>query len=113
MKNTCWDCKHNTLKLKVLVPHDQTIREHVQQTGKMQSDIVAIVKEKHDQYTVWYRLGDTIKQTTIKMLHVCKLHIDPQTHSPCGCHAQKVGANKICNIIYSKTPRPAEAELIH
>ena len=41
--------------MKVLVPHDRTIKEYVHRTGNFQSDIVAVVKEKQGQYTVWFR----------------------------------------------------------
>ncbi len=113
-ENTCWNCKYNTLKLKVLVPHNQTIREYVHQSGKMQSDIVAIVKDEQGQYTVWFRLADAIKLTTFKMLHECKLKVDePEKKVLCNCYAQKEETNHISNIIYSKVPLPAEAELMH
>ena len=102
------------MKLKVLVPHNHTIREYVLQSGNIQSDIVAIVKEEQGQYTVWFRLADAIKLMTFKMLHVCKLKVDePEKKVLCNCHAHKAETNHISNIIYSKVPLPAEAELMH
>lgn len=113
MENTCWDCKYNTLKLKVLVPRDQTIKEYVHQTGNMQSNIIAIVKEKQGEYTVWYRLGEEVKLTTFKMLHVCKLKADTTKKQACSRHSQKQENSQISNIIYSKVLLPTEAEMMH
>lgn len=53
--NICWECKHDTLKLKILVPYDCTIKEYVHKTGDFQSQIVAIGKEEQEQYNVWFR----------------------------------------------------------
>ncbi|MCW3999718.1 MAG: hypothetical protein NWE93_05725 [Candidatus Bathyarchaeota archaeon] len=113
MENICWNCKHNTLKLKILVPPDQTIKEHVHQTGNMQANIIALIKEEPERYTVWYRIGDAVKLMTFRMLHVCKLKVDPTEKAACSCHAKKQEINRISNIIYHKVPLPAEAELIH
>jgi hypothetical protein len=113
MENTCWNCKNNTLKLKILVPHDQTIKEYVQQTGNMQSDIIALLKEKPGQYTVWFRVGDAVKLTTFKMLHVCKLKVDPAKKQACSHRALKQENSQISNIIYSKMLLPTEAEMLH
>ncbi len=105
--NTCWGCKHNLLKLKVLVPHDRTIREYVHRTGDFQSDIVAVVKEKQGQYTVWFRSGGGIKLVTFKMLHICQLRVEGnQKLANCTCYTQNRGLNYISNIIYSKEPSP-------
>jgi hypothetical protein len=111
--NTCWDCKHNVLKLKVLVPHDRTIREYVHRTGDFQSDIVAVVKKKEGQYTVWFRSGSGIKLVTFKMLHTCQLRVE-RTQTNCTCYKQNIERNSISNIIYSKEPSPKvnEEELI-
>ena len=56
--NICWECKHSLLKLKILVPHNCTIKEYVHRTGNFSSDIVAISKEKQGQYNVWFRSGE-------------------------------------------------------
>jgi len=86
----------------------------VHQTGNFQSDIVAVVKEKKGQYTAWVRLDDALKLMTFKMLHVCTLKGDPtKKQVACNCHTHKQETNCISNIIYSKLPLPAEAELMH
>ncbi len=115
MPNTCWDCKHNTLKLKVLVPHDRTIKEYVRKTGNFQSEIVAVVKEKPGQYTVWFRSEGDLELVTFGILHVCALRferdIEPAT---CPYHLLCDAKPAIRNIIYSKQPIPgAEIEVVH
>jgi len=49
MSNACWECNNNTLKLRVLVPHDRTIKEYMHQTHNLQSKKMAVVKEKREQ----------------------------------------------------------------
>ena len=107
MSNKCWDCKNNILKLKILVPHDRTIREYVHGTGDFQSDIVAVIKEKQEQFTVWFRSGSGIKVLTFKMLHICKLKIE-EVDKECTCrdYIKNGEHNYISNIIYSKQPIP-------
>ena len=63
----------STLKLKILVPQNSTIKEYVHKTGDFQSDIVAISKEKQGQYNVWFRSEGNLRLLSFKMLHVCKL----------------------------------------
>lgn len=105
MANKCWECKHNTLKLKILVPHNRTIKEYVHRTGDFQSDIVAIVKEKQGQYTVWFRSDGDIKLLSFKMLHVCRLKVEQgKKDTICNRYQQKEEQNLISNIIYSKVP---------
>ena len=104
MANKCWECKHNTLKLKILVPHNRTIKEYVHRTGDFQSDIVALVKEKQGQYTVWFRSGGDIKLLTFKMLHVCRFKIEREKDAACARYQKKEEQSQISNIIYSKVP---------
>lgn len=105
MPNKCWECKYNTLKIKVLVPHDRTIKEYVHRTGDFQSDIVAVVKEKEGQYTVWFRFAGDIKLLSFKMIHVCRLKIEKgKKESACAQYELKQEQNLISNIIYSKVP---------
>lgn len=106
MPNTCWECKHNTLKLKVLVPNDQTIKEYVHRTGNFQSDIVAVVKEKQRMYTVWFRSEGGIKLMTFNMLHICALRIDAKKQDNCPCYKRNGEKNQVSSIIYSKQPLP-------
>jgi hypothetical protein len=107
MTKTCWNCKHDILKLKVLVPHDHTIREYVHRTSDFQSDIVAVVKEKQGQYIVWFRSGRGIELVTFKMLHICKLRIEGNPkQATCHCFTQNGELMNISNIIYSKEPAP-------
>ncbi len=109
MPKTCWDCKHNDLKLKVLVPHDRTIREYVHRTGDFQSDIVAVVKEKQGHYSVWFRSGGGIKLVTFKMLHICQLKVEANPkQASCPCYTEDSEPNLISNIIYSKDSSPEE-----
>ena len=107
--NICWECKHDTLKLKILVPHDRTIKEYVHKTGDFQSDIVAIVKEKQGQYNVWFRSGGNLRLLSFKMLHVCKLKQGQEKGDKVGAcenYDLKNDQNSISNIIYSKMPVP-------
>jgi hypothetical protein len=114
MPHTCWDCKHNILKLKVLVPNDRTIREYVHRTGDFQSDIVAVVKEKQGQYTIWFRSDGGIKLVTFKMLYICQLKVEANPkQAMCPGYTLKEEHSYINNIIYSKEPVPeiTKAEL--
>ncbi len=105
MKNKCWDCKYNSLKLKVLVPHNHTIREYVHRTGDFRSDIVAVVKEAQGQYTVWFRSEGDIKLVTFKMIHSCSLWVEPtKKEQSCPRYEQQEEQNRISNIIYAKVP---------
>jgi len=105
MLNKCLDCKYNTLKIKILVPHNRTIKEYVHRTGDFQSDIVAIVKEKQGQYTVWFRSGSDINLLTFKMLYTCGLKTERnKKEAACAHYAAKGVHNLISNIIYSKVP---------
>ena len=109
MPNTCWDCKHNSLKLKVLVPYNHTIKEYMHCTGNFQSDIVAVVKEKQGQYTVWFRSEEDIKLMSFEMLHTCALRIErPEKQVDCPCYRQNGEKKQISNIIYSKQPLPIQ-----
>jgi hypothetical protein len=106
MQNICWDCEHNSLKLKILVPHDHTIKEYMHNTSSFQSEIVAVVKEKREQYTVWYRQGEEIRLVTFKILHLCDLKLDKPKKDKCPCYIEKMVQAAISNIIYSKLPPP-------
>lgn len=109
MQNLCWDCEHNTLKLKVFVPHDHTIKEYMHNTNCFQSDIVAVVKEKREQYTVWYRQGEEVRLVTFKTLHFCDLKLGkPKKDALCPCYVEKLVQAVIRNIIYTKLPPPLE-----
>ncbi len=112
--NTCWECKHNTLKLKVLVPHDRTIKEYVRKTGNFQSDIVAVVKENQGRYTVWFRSdsGD-LKLVTFNMLHACALRIEREkTQAKCPYHTLSDEQKLISSITYSRQTVPEVAEAV-
>ena len=116
MPNTCWECKNNTLRLKVLVPYDRTIKEYMHETGNLQSDIVAVVKEKREQYTVWFRSQGEMRLATFKMLHTCNLNLEkPKNTGVCRFFCHKKDPCEISNIIYSKVPMPIETkkELYH
>lgn len=101
MSNTCWECKHNTLKIKILVPKNRTIKEYIHKTGDFQSDIVAVVKEKHGQCTIWFRSEGTIKLVSFRMIHECGLELEKK--SKCRHFEPREEKNRISNIIYSKT----------
>jgi hypothetical protein len=107
--NICWDCRHDTLKLKILVPQTSTIKEYVHKTGNLKTDIVAISKEKQGQYNVWYRSGETLRLLSFKMLHVCKLkqgHEKNDKVGACENYDLKNDQNSISNIIYAKATMP-------
>ncbi|NLF88363.1 hypothetical protein GX563_06020 [Candidatus Bathyarchaeota archaeon] len=109
MPNTCWECNNNTLKLRVLVPHDRTIKEYMHQTCNLQSEIVAVVKDKRELYKVWFRSGSETRLATLKILHTCNLHCGkPSGKSDCPLFSLKEEACQISNIIYSKQPVPQE-----
>jgi hypothetical protein len=107
--NICWDCKHNKLKLKILVPHNCTIKEYIHKMGNFQTDIVAINKEKKGQYQVWFRFEGNLNLLSFKMLHVCKLNQGQRKNEEvCACENHDVitNPNQISNIIYSKVSLP-------
>jgi hypothetical protein len=108
--NICWDCKHSTLKLKMLVPQNCTIKEYIHKTGSFQSDIVAISKEKQGQYNVWYRSEGNLRLLAFKMLHLCKLKGQEKTEKVCACENYDLisDPNLISNIIYSKMSLPEQ-----
>jgi hypothetical protein len=111
MPNTCWECKNNTLKLKVLVPYDRTIKEYMHETGNLQSDIVAVVKEKREQYTVWFRSQGAMRLATFRLLQDCNQNLEkPQKGEVCPFFSAKEDACQISNIIYSKVPMPLETK---
>ena len=106
--NICWECRHDTLKLKILVPYNRTIREYIHRTGDFHSDIVAISKEKQGQYNVLFRSKGNLRLLSFKMLHVCKLKQGQGSDKVAACenYDLKNEQNTICNIIYSKNPAP-------
>jgi hypothetical protein len=95
----------------VLVPYDRTIKEYMHETGNLQSDIVAVVKEKREQYTVWFRSQGEMRLATFRMLHNCNLNLDkPKKDEVCPFFSAKEEACEISNIIYSKVPMPLECK---
>ncbi len=107
--NICWDCRHDTLKLKILVPHNRTIKEYVHETGDFQSNIVVISKEKQGQYNVWFRSEGNLRLLSFKMLHVCKLKQGQEKGNKVGAcenYDLKKDINSIGNITYGNTPTP-------
>jgi hypothetical protein len=71
--NICWECRHDSLKLQILVPQNHTIKEYAHKIGALQSNIIAISKEKQGQYNILFRLEGNLRLLSFKMLHVCKL----------------------------------------
>ena len=103
--NNCWECKHSKLKLKILVPQNVSIKEYVNKTGNFESDIVAISKEKHGQYNIWFRSEGTLRLLSFKMLHICKLkHGQKKTEwvRECESYELKNDQTTISNIVYCK-----------
>ncbi len=112
--NICWECKHDTLKLKILVPNNGTIKEYVHKTGDLQSQIVAISKEEQGKYNVWFRSEGKLRLLCFKMLHVCKLKQGfEESDKVCACENYDLKNDKdsICNIIYSKTSLPKQTKI--
>ena len=104
--NICWECRHSILKLKVLVPQNNTIRDYRHKTGDFQSDIVAISKEKQGQYNVWYRSEGTLRLLSFKMLHTCRLKKETEKSvraGACENYDFKNDETSISNIVFSKT----------
>jgi hypothetical protein len=109
--NICWECKHDTLKLKILVPHNSTIKEYVHKTGSLQSEIVAISKEEQGKYNVWFHSEGKLRLLCFKMLHVCKLkHHQEKSDKVAACknYDLKNAQNSISDFIYSKTSMPEQ-----
>lgn len=111
--NICWECRHEKLKLQILVPKNHTIEEYANKTGGFQSDIVAITKEKQGQYNVWFRSGGNLRLLSFKMLHECKLKRGKEESRKvvaCKNYELRSVQNTICNILYSKTPEQEPTE---
>ncbi len=107
--NICWECKHDTLKLKILVPHNCTIREYIHRTGDFASDILVISKEKQGEYNVWFRSAGNLRLLSFKMLHICKLKQGQEKTGKvvaCENYDLKNEDTTISNIIYSKMTAP-------
>jgi len=107
--NICWECRHDTLKLKIIVPQTSTIKEYVHKTGDFQTDIVAISKEKLGQYNIWFRSEGNLKLLSFKMLHFCKLKQGQEKDDKVGaCEDYDLKSNQatVTNIIYSKMSLP-------
>jgi hypothetical protein len=69
--NICWECKHGTLKIKILVPLNRTIKEYVHKIGTTQSQIMAISKQEQGQYNVWFRTEGKLRLLCFKMFFTC------------------------------------------
>jgi hypothetical protein len=111
--NICWECKHDRLKLKIIVPFNCTIREYVSKMGNLQSDIVAISRAKQGAYNVWFRSEGTLRLLSFSMLHACKLKhgkVNGDKVGVCENYDLKNDHNSISNIIYSKMPVPKTTE---
>jgi hypothetical protein len=79
------------------------------QTCNLQSEIVAVVKEKREQYKVWFRSGSETRLATLKILHVCSMRcVKPNEQSDCKFFSSQKEACSISNIIYSKQSAPQE-----
>jgi hypothetical protein len=96
------ECKNNILKIKVLVPHNRTIKEYVHRTGNFESDIVAVVKEKPGQYTIWFRSSGDVKLMTFNLLRVCRLKKEQEKPDSCPCYMHSEQAIAISNVTYIK-----------
>ena len=106
-KNRCWDCKNNKIKLNILVPYNSTIREYIRLTGNMQSNFVGVVREKGQQYAVWYHSGDELRIVKAKVLHSCMLRVERnKKDNSCKNFEAKDRGCEISGIIYSKLPMP-------
>jgi hypothetical protein len=111
--NICWECKHDNLKLKIIVPHNHTNKEYMHGTGNLQSQIVAISKEEQGQYNVWFHSEGKLRLLCFKMLHVCKLKQGKEKNDKVGAcenYDLKNDQNSIRKIIYSKTPIPEQTK---
>jgi hypothetical protein len=80
--NICWDCRHSTLKLKILVPRKNSAKEYAKKTSNFQSDIVAISKDKPGTYNVWYRSNGALRLLSFKMFHICRFKQEQEKNGP-------------------------------
>jgi hypothetical protein len=105
--NTCWGCKHNDVKLRVLVPQNATIRDYVRITANMCSELVAIIKQQQGLYTLWFRYGFDLKIVTVKIMHTCKQKVETnRKETPCPSYLLDPAPNLVSNIIYCRVPIP-------
>jgi hypothetical protein len=104
---TCWGCKHNDVKLRVLVPQNATIRDYVRITANMCSELVAIIKQQQGLYTLWFRYGFDLKKVTVKIVQTCKQKVETnKKETPCPQFLLDTEPNLVSNIIYCKVPIP-------
>jgi hypothetical protein len=112
--NICWECKHDTLKLKILVPYNHTIKEYVHSIGNLHSKIMAIGKEEQGHYNVWFYSEGKLRLLCFKMLHVCKLKQGKKKNDKVGAcenYNLKKDQNSISKIISRKTPMPKQTKI--
>jgi len=94
--NICWECRHSQLKLKKLVPRNSTIKKYINKTSGLQSEIVAINKEKQGIYNVWFRLGGVSDYLVSKCSIFCKLKKGQEK-------TEKMAACENCTLKKTKT----------
>jgi hypothetical protein len=101
-KKTCWDCRYNTLNLKILEPQNSSIQDYVHSTGALSSDLVAITKEKQGHYTIWLRHFDELTRMSFKIVRSCKLKIENENHNQiCLKHELAFEQGGISSIVYT------------
>ncbi|MCW4029369.1 MAG: hypothetical protein NWE92_06955 [Candidatus Bathyarchaeota archaeon] len=105
MAKTCWECKHNSIKIMFLVPPHRTIKEYVHCTGGFCLDL-ATEAPNQGEHDVWLRVNDALEQVKFKTIHTCKINQD-QNVASCKSHEKKPEQNPITNVIYRRI-LPAE-----
>jgi hypothetical protein len=101
--NICWNCKHDILKLEILVPQNSTINEYMNNTNNFESIVIAIVKDSQGVYSIWFRSAGTVKLLSFRMLHECKLKQEEGGEGDdCQNYETINGNNQVANITYTK-----------
>jgi len=102
--NICWECRHDNLKLEIIVPNNCSVDEYVMRTGGFESEIVAIVKSNRGHYDVWFRSEGKVRLLSFRMLHVCKLKHKRHSGKVVACENYDLinDRNAVSDITYSK-----------
>jgi hypothetical protein len=103
MYEKCWTCRNLAFTLKIIVPKDQSREDFIEKNQNFQSNVIAIVREKPQQYCIWCRSKDSIKLLSFKLSAGCSLKLKKRKpYSPClGYDKKEEYENRINDIIYS------------
>ncbi len=108
--NLCWKCVHGVIKLKIIVPKDHSLKDFIQKSSQLQSDILAIVKNEASQYSIRYKSGESIN---FNLNFACRLK-PRKTKPKSTCLLYRPNGDiegKINHIIYSKPSTAEQVEI--